>query len=565
MNGRCIKNEQSCARLFCNVLEAKVLQGWHVIGSLWEILFVIHKPFTRLLAVVFIFAFPGAAEAQQESDFFFTDASGRVLQDYTLTNNSDLFFALQLERPLTAELQRLSPGISKDSALKIGNFQFSMLVDGKLVYQSNLLPGAPRGAQADTATHYFRALSDIKNGTGSWSESYWNRFMRYGGDSVLTDGEHDLRMEVRAYVGGDKVLTSDLLGAGDLHLKVYRKPVIDVASVRLNVPKPYEGLGVSTEKFDVVKIKQLSGLIDAGVFKKISSIVVIKNGKLLIEEYYNGAKRATLHNTRSVGKSFASTMTGIAIREKYLADEYETLGSVYDLKQFQNYDPVKEKITIRDLLTMSSAFDASDENPRSAGNEENMYPTDDWVKFALDLPVAKQKPVGEWNYFTAGVVVLGDVLNRRVKGGLEKFANEKLFKPLGINNYTWQYTPKNVPNTAGGLQMNALDFAKYGQLYKNGGAWHGKQIIPKEWVQKSFRSQVKIQSRTSEQYGYLFWNKTFGGHDAFYCAGNGGNYIIVFKDQPLVIVITSTAYGQYYAHPQSTKIVSEYLLPAILR
>ena len=117
--------------------------------------------------------------------------------------------------------------------------------------------------------------------------------------------------------------------------------------------------------------------------------------------------------------------------------------------------------------------------------------------------------------------------------------------------------------------MNALDFAKYGQLYKNGGVWNGQQIIPKEWVNKTLTKQKKIPGRNNEFYSYLFWNKNYlagsKSYEAFYCAGNGGNYILVFKDLPLVLVITATAYGQPYAHPQVTKMISEYILPAIVR
>ena len=117
--------------------------------------------------------------------------------------------------------------------------------------------------------------------------------------------------------------------------------------------------------------------------------------------------------------------------------------------------------------------------------------------------------------------------------------------------------------------MNALDFAKYGQLYKNGGTWNNKQIISKDWINKTFTKQKQVPGRTNEFYGYLFWNKQYQvqdkSYEAFYCAGNGGNYILVFKDIPVVIVITASAYGQAYAHPQVTKIISDYILPAILQ
>jgi CubicO group peptidase (beta-lactamase class C family) len=230
---------------------------------------------------------------------------------------------------------------------------------------------------------------------------------------------------------------------------------------------------------------------------------------------------------------------------------------------------MKEDISIKDLLTMSSVFDGNDDDYGSPGNEENMYPTSDWVKFTLDLPLNLNRPKDEWHYFTAGVVLLGDILNKSVPGGLEKYADQKLFKPLGITTYKWQYTPQNVPNTAGGIRMNALDFAKYGQLYKNMGSWNGKQLIPEAWVKKTFTKYKSIPGRKDEFYGYLFWNKTYtvGGkpYETFYCAGNGGNKIYIFTDQPLVIVITATAYGATYAHSQEDKMMTDFILPAVIK
>jgi CubicO group peptidase (beta-lactamase class C family) len=213
-------------------------------------------------------------------------------------------------------------------------------------------------------------------------------------------------------------------------------------------------------------------------------------------------------------------------------------------------------------------FEGNDNNGRSAGNEENMYPTKNWVKFALDLPIDTAYKSGEWHYFTAGVVLLGDILHKTVPGGLEKYADEKLFKPLGITNYKWQYTPQQVANTAGGIRLTALDFAKYAQLYKNGGTWKGKQILSKEWIGKSFTKHKMLPGRQNEYYGYLFWNKTFTVNDkpyeAFYCAGNGGNHIYIFNDLPIVVVVTATAYNQSYSHAQVHTIMQDYILPAVI-
>lgn len=490
-----------------------------------------------------------------------------LIDSCALTNKSNLFFIAFMDNSLTNYLHQLLPGISADSLTKIGNYQFSLLVDNQTVYTSNLYPGAPYPKIQDTATIINRPFIDNEHGTGSWSESFWNRFLRNGGDSALTDGIHLLRMEIRPYIKTDSILTGKLIATGELKLNVFRNPVIDITGTKLSKVKSYDGFAVSTEHFDKNKIKELKEKIDLGIFKKVSSIIVIKNGKLLMEEYFNGENRNSLHDPRSVGKSFASTLTGMAIKDGYLQSEKQPLRDFYNIQTFNNYSREKENITIKDLLTMSSGLDGDDEDEHSAGNEENMYPTANWVKFALDLPFNSSRPKGQWHYFTAGVILLGDLLNKKVPGGLETYAKEKLFKPLNISNYQWEYTPQHVPNTAGGIRMNALDFAKYGQLYKNGGRWNGKQLIPKKWVAATLTRQKQIPGRDQEYYGYLFWNRAFKVNnqlqEAFYCAGNGGNYILIFKNLPLVIVITTTAYGQPYAHPQSIKILTDYILPAV--
>lgn len=486
------------------------------------------------------------------------------LESYELTNKSNLYITFFMDNSMTNYLHELEPLLSAGQLVQKGNYQFTYYVDGQLIYKTELLPGAPRALNQDTETALSKPLISDNS---LWSNSMWGRFMRNGGDSILTDGRHLLRIEVRPYINHSELKVGKLIAAGQLILNVKRKGKISILGISLSAVKPYRGLEVSVDTFNKAQIRELKGSINEGIFKHITSVVVIKNGKILIEEYFNGATRDSLHDPRSVGKSFAGTITGIAIKDGYLKDEDQTLKEFYDLKSFANYAVEKENSTIKDLLTMNSVFDGDDEDVKSLGNEDNMYPATDWTKFALDLPVnpsAKSK----WHYFTAGVVLLGDILNKSVPGGLETYADEKLFKPLGITNYKWEYTPQKVPNTAGGIRMSALDFAKYGQLYKNGGRWKGKQIIPEDWVNASFTKQQHIQGRSNEFYGYLFWNKTYKvngkAYETFYCAGNGGNKIFVFKDQPLVVVITATAYGAMYGHTQVDNMMEDFVLPSVL-
>jgi CubicO group peptidase (beta-lactamase class C family) len=227
----------------------------------------------------------------------------------------------------------------------------------------------------------------------------------------------------------------DLIAEGQIEL-VIKTLKITANQIAIQAILPNSGWEISDFKYDKNKIEALNTEIANYNLKEITSIVVIHEGKLLLEEYFNGANRNTLHDTRSAGKSFTSTLMGIAINDGYIKDENQTLDKFYKLKSFENYEIKKDSVKIKDLLTMSSAFNGSDANSESPGNEENMYPTDNWVKFVLDLQMDKSKTNGKkWDYFTAGVVLLGDILDKKVPNGLEKYADEKLFQPLDITKY----------------------------------------------------------------------------------------------------------------------------------
>ncbi|TGE03828.1 serine hydrolase domain-containing protein [Hymenobacter fodinae] len=483
------------------------------------------------------------------------------------TPKSSLFMTVFLGTSLTNALHALAPDATAEELTQRGNFQFTFLVDQQPVYVSNLHPGAPYAALKHAETVWHKPLVNNETATSWWSQSLWNRFLAAGGEKALRTGPHLLRVEIRPYLHTTRLLVGPPLAAGQVTL-VVKPPVIDPNTIRLRSLAPYPGLPVSRAHLDTAKIKALKANIEAGVFKAITSVVVLKQGQLLVEEYFQGATRATRHDPRSVGKSFASTLTGLAIADGFLRNEFQPLRDFYDMPQYPHYTPAKARITLSELLTMRSALAGNDEEADSPGNEEHMYPTSDWVRFALSLPVDSVKPRGQWAYFTAGAILLGDVLEHRVPGGLEAYADRRLFRPLGITDYRWQYTPQHVANTAGGVQLRALDFAKYGLLYQNGGRWQGQQLLPAAWVAKTLSHQVALPHRVKEYYGYLFWNKTYHvqgkSYETYYCAGNGGNTIFVFKDQPLVVVVTATAYGASNAHAQVDKMMTDFILPAVL-
>ncbi|SNR16746.1 serine hydrolase domain-containing protein [Tenacibaculum jejuense] len=540
----------------------------------------------NLLCIVYLFIACNTISSSQkknqletpENTLFFSKVdfktnkitSDNYTNDLTLHKDPFLNIHFTLKEPLVKSLKSLAPHLTDEQLLNSGNFQFTFLVNGKKVHIENLNKGAGT-LETKTNKLTYKLPLIYPEQIDFWSWFMWLKFMKLsGGEDILTEGKHSLTVEVRSYLKDQKLKTGPILSKGTLKIEVARIK-INEQLVPVQKIKPINDWKISKVNYDTNKIEALNRKIAEKRFDQINGIIVIKNNELLIEEYFNGANRNSLHDVRSVGKSFASTLLGIAIQENHINNEKALLKDFYNLRSFKNYTQKKDSVTLESLLTMSSGFLGDDTNYNSPGNEEKMYPTKNWVDFTLNLPMEKDKKIGfDFSYFTAGVVVLGDVIHKSVPEGLVSYADKKLFKPLEITNYKWQYTPQKVGNTAGGIQLRAIDFAKYGQLYKNKGTWKDKQILNEKWVEKTLSKQVSLANigLENEYYGFLFWNKTYTvnnkTYEVSYCSGRGGNKIFIFKDIPFVVVITASAYNAPNAHSNVDKMMEEYILPAVI-
>ena len=218
---------------------------------------------------------------------------------------------------------------------------------------------------------------------------------------------------------------------------------------------------------------------------------------------------------------------------------------------------------------MSSCLECDDFNSFSRGNEERMYLREDWVQFALDLPIRARPSdptaARSFSYCTAGIVSLATVLERATGMPVPDFAQRYLFDPLNITSLEWQFTPLGTAMTGGGLELRSQDLLKLGQLYLAGGRWDEREIVPRAWVEESTRSHTRIDDST--EYGYLWWLRDFtsGGqaYRAITMAGNGGNKVAIFPDQDLVVVITSTNYSTRGMHEQTDRILTDFVLPLV--
>ena len=323
-------------------------------------------------------------------------------------------------------------------------------------------------------------------------------------------------------------------------------------------------------------LTDMESAIRSGEFKKIGSVLIARHGKLVYEAYFDG-DASTLRDTRSATKSITDVLIGIAIGEKKISGVDARILSILPerARKMQNPDPRKDKITVEDFLTMSSPLECDDWNDASRGNEERMYVVEDWAQFILDLPIRGRMHLGEqvdpppygryFSYCTGGVFTLSEVLQKATGMRTDRYAQEKLFGPLGITEVQWVYSPLNIPQTGGGLRLTSRGLLKIAELYRSGGQWQGRRIVDEAWVRASTRQHARIDEDT--EYGYLWWLKSFksGGksYPAFYMTGNGGNKVLAFPGLDMAVVLTSTNFNTRGMHEQTEKLLSDYILAAI--
>lgn len=321
-------------------------------------------------------------------------------------------------------------------------------------------------------------------------------------------------------------------------------------------------------------LPQMEQAVRSGEYQKIGSVLVEQDGRVVYERYFEG-DAGTLRDTRSATKTVTSILTGIAIDDHKIGGLSAPVVSFFPGRRFENSDPRKLKMTIEDLLTMSSPLECDDWNDFSRGNEERMYLLEDWTQFALDLPIkgwtrnpgeTPPKYNRHFSYCTAGAFLMGGVLERATGERADLYAQRKLFGPLAIQDAQWVYSPLGQPQTGGGLRLSSRDLLKLAELCRDGGKAGGQQVVSSEWIRASTTAHAQIDDRT--EYGYFWWLKTFSAagqpYPAWFMSGNGGNKVVVVPSLHLSIVITSTNYNTHGMHQQTEKLLTDYILPSFV-
>jgi CubicO group peptidase (beta-lactamase class C family) len=309
----------------------------------------------------------------------------------------------------------------------------------------------------------------------------------------------------------------------------------------------------------------------------VQSLLIARHGKLVFEEYFYGFDKDRPHDTRSAGKTLAPVLLGIARDHGASVGPATPLASLFpEYKPFANWDNRKAKLTVRDIMTMTSGLACDDNDDNSPGNEDTMQNQSqqpDWYKFTLDLPMASDPGGNQAIYCSAGLNLIGGVVRHVTGKWLPEFFDENYARPLGIDRYYLNLTPTGDAYMGGGAYLLPRDQLKLGQLYLSGGVWNGKRVVSEPWVEESTAKhstfKPNLKDEPEHDYGYSWHERQFikvGDHIVrnYSAGGNGGQLVIVIPDLDMVVGINGGSYGDFRWYRWELDLLPQFIVPAAL-
>ncbi len=321
-------------------------------------------------------------------------------------------------------------------------------------------------------------------------------------------------------------------------------------------------------------LEALETRVSRGDYGTVTSLLIMERGDVVYEHYFNGADANTLHNTRSVTKTITSMAVGAAIDSGLLSTTTPVADYFTDIAPFENPDPRKHLITIEDLLTMSSILECNDNDSFSRGNEARMHNVEDWASFYWDLPIRGfpswvQTPDSArygraYAYCSAGVEIVGQTVERATGARFQDYVQQKIFAPMGIDQFEFQENGLGDAHKSGGLALTARGLGALAEMQRKGGVYNGKRVLSESWTTESVKPRAVVDSEAGVEYGYLWWLSPYvvsgQAYESYFMTGNGGNRVVVLPAHDLVVVVTKTDFSQRGMHQDTDKLLEQEIL-----
>jgi CubicO group peptidase (beta-lactamase class C family) len=329
-------------------------------------------------------------------------------------------------------------------------------------------------------------------------------------------------------------------------------------------PLPGDDWKVSTPAEQGLNPMLVSELyLDAAEMEKLYGLLVIKNGYLIAERYFNEGSVEQKARLQSVTKSYTSALVGIALEQGYLSSVDQKMMAFFPEVADQITDPRKEQITIRHLLQMRAGYSWEETHPALwEGLLSGHYPP-----LIEEFPLIAN-PGTEFNYSNLSSNWLGIIMARACGTNLKSYAEKHLFLPIDAEVGDWGTDRDGHNNGCGDLHSTARDAAKFGLLYLNNGEYEGNQVISADWVRESLQNYSEDAWVTEDKlnkvgryfrdlgYGYQWWSAKIGDHHLDFAWGHGGQLIVLLDKLDMIIVVTSEPFylqhdDQSWKHEQA--------------
>jgi CubicO group peptidase (beta-lactamase class C family) len=277
--------------------------------------------------------------------------------------------------------------------------------------------------------------------------------------------------------------------------------------------------------------------IDTRSFEPYKTIayLIIKNDSIRYEHYWDDYNENSLTNSFSMAKSFVGILIGCALQDGYIQSLDQPVGDF--LPEYKTGE--NAKLLIRHLLTMSSGINFDENYVSPLAYPAAAYYGSNIRKLTMSYQVT-QEPGKVFKYLSGNTELLGMILEKCTGKKLSDYMSERIWKPLGAKNSAfWSLDHENGMEKAYCcFNSNAQDFSRFGLLYLHNGNFHGKQLLPEEYVKQAIQpaALVNEQGKPNTDYGYQWWLADYKGHHISCCRGILGQYIIVIPDKNMVIV-----------------------------
>lgn len=294
---------------------------------------------------------------------------------------------------------------------------------------------------------------------------------------------------------------------------------------------------------------------------RLHALIVARDGKVMAERAFRGPGLSTPVNVKSVSKTVMSALVGIAIGRGVLTGPDQPIAPLLDGSLPRGADPQLARVTVGKLLSMQAGLERT-----SGHNYGRWVASRDWVRYVLARPFV-DAPGGAMLYSTGNWHVLSAILTRTAGRSTHALARDWLGKPLGIAIPAWQRDPQGIFMGGNNMLLSPRAMLRFGELYRTGGTWQGRRVIPESWIRASWTPHT-VSRFSGDQYGYGWFITGMCGHTVYYARGFGGQFIHVVPSLAMTVVITSdrtqrTRVGGY--REALTALLRDDLIPAAVK